>query len=164
MTLLLEAGLVSHARVSFLPEGSGSPHLCLCPDPSDCLPGGCLSLEEPWFCYSAWSLLQQRCSETRLWNLGSAVMGAVRRLDPNMFSVVVTVFPLHPHPLLASPSHFKLDVASLTQKLTWDLDVCECGSSPLFSYLSPLCWLCFPLYLFCGSLLHLLLSYPRCVS
>ena len=71
-------------------------------------------MEEPWFCYSAWSLLEQRCSETRLWNLGSAVMGAVRRLYPNMFSVVVTVFPLHTHPLLASPSHIKLDVASLT--------------------------------------------------
>ena len=112
MTLLLETGLVSHAQVSFLPEGSGSLHLHLCPDPSDCLPGGCLSLEEPWLCYSAWFLLPQRCSETQLWNLSSAVTGVVRGLDPNVFSVVVTVFPLHPHPLLASPSHFKLDVAS----------------------------------------------------
>ena len=74
MTLLPEAGLVSQAWVSFLPEARGSPHLYLCPDPSDCLPGGCLSLEEPWLCLSAWPL-QQRCSETWLWNLGSTGVG-----------------------------------------------------------------------------------------
>lgn len=46
----------------------------------------------------------------------------VRGLDCSVSSVIVTVFPPHSHPSLAYPSHFKLDVASLTQKLTWEFD------------------------------------------
>ena len=74
----------------------------------------------------------------------------VRGLDCNVFSVIVIVFPPHSHPSLASPSHFKLNVASLTQKLTWEFDQSgnmEHLSSSLTFLLNGFCWLYLPLHL-----------------